>query len=205
MRNALMYSLHQASWQWSPRKAEAAHDAIGLDAAKKGHPLAGRSQGQKKYVANSCVNSQSQQRATFIRADTNRARFLTGWLRTESHQTPVGIKPVAMLRDCPGGSCRPRETLVPGRVQGVVCIPRGYRHDDDASPLMAHGLGDSAFCIRSDGARAASKSFGWLHTSPFSWLAAPGQTVTRNTGAHRRASGLEARGSTPAQACVREP
>jgi hypothetical protein len=105
----------------------------------------------------------------------------------------------------PGGSCRPRETLVPGRVQGSACIPCGYRHDDDASPLMAHGLGDSAFCIRSDGTRAASKSFGWLHTSPLSWLAAPGQTVIRNTGAHRRASGLAACGSTPARACVPEP
>ena len=45
-----------------------------------------------KYAANSCVNSQRLQRAIFIRANTNRVRFLTRWLRTESHQTPVGIK-----------------------------------------------------------------------------------------------------------------
>src|SRR5216683_2676019 len=41
----------------------------------------------------------------------------------------------------------------------VACIPYGYRRDDDASPLVAHGLGDSAISIHSDGARAASKSF----------------------------------------------
>ena len=43
-------------------------------------------------------------------------------LRTESHQTPVGIKLVAMLYDRPGGSCRPRETLVPSRVQGLFAF-----------------------------------------------------------------------------------
>jgi hypothetical protein len=49
--------------------------------------------------------------------------------------------------------------LVPSRVQGVACIPFGYRRNDDASPLVVHGLGDSAICIHSDGAKAASKSF----------------------------------------------
>src|SRR5215467_6249617 len=48
-----------------------------------------------------------------------------------------------MLYDRPGGSCRPRETLVPSRVQRVVRILCGYRRDGDASPLVAHGLGDS--------------------------------------------------------------
>ena len=64
-----------------------------------------------------------------------------------------------MLRDCPGGLCHPRETLVPSRVHGVACIPYGYRRDGDASPLVAHGLGDSEIHIHSDGAKAASKSF----------------------------------------------
>ena len=45
-----------------------------------------------------------------------------------------------MLCDRPGGLCHPRETLVPSRVQGVACSPCGYRRDDDASPLAAHGL-----------------------------------------------------------------
>jgi hypothetical protein len=131
--------------------------------------------------------------------------FSVIWLRTESHQTPVGIKLVAMPCDRPWRQLPPQRNFGARPCPGGVCIPCGYRHDDDASPLMAHGLGDSAFCIRSDGARAASKSFEWFHTSPLSWLAAPGQTVTRNTGAHRRASGLAACGSTPARACVPEP
>jgi hypothetical protein len=40
-----------------------------------------------------------------------------------------------------------------------MAIPYGYRRDDDASPLVAHGLGDSAICNHADGAKAASKSF----------------------------------------------
>jgi Co/Zn/Cd efflux system component len=74
--------------------------------------------------------------------------------------------------------------------------------DDDASPFVAHGLGDSSICIPSGGAKAASKSFAWLRASPLSWLAAFGQTVTRNIGSHRRASAPAACGSTPAPACA---
>jgi hypothetical protein len=44
--------------------------------------------------------------------------FSLGRLRTESRQTPIGIKRVALLSDRPGGVCRPRETLVPSRVHG---------------------------------------------------------------------------------------
>ena len=36
--------------------------------------------------------------------------FSLGQLRTESHQTPIGIKLAAMLCDRPGGLCHPRET-----------------------------------------------------------------------------------------------
>ena len=75
--------------------------------------------------------------ATFNSASTNRALFLTRRLRTESHQTSVGIKRVALLCERPGGGCRPRETSVPSRVQGVACTARGYRRGDDASPLVA--------------------------------------------------------------------
>ena len=63
-----------------------------------------------------------------------------------------------MRCDRPGGLSHPRETLVPSRVQGVAYIARGYRRIDDASPLVAHGLGDSVIRIHSDGTRAASKS-----------------------------------------------
>ena len=39
-------------------------------------------------------------------------------------------------------SSHPRETLVPSHVQGVACIRYGYRRDDNASPWVAHDLGD---------------------------------------------------------------
>ena len=110
----------------------------------------------RKQIALNTV--QQRQPPSFLQTLTAPA-FSLCWLRTKSHQTPVGIKLAAMCRDRPGGLCHPRETLVPSRVQGVACIPYGYRHNDDASPLVAHGLGDSAICIHSDGAKAASKSF----------------------------------------------
>ena len=124
-------------------------------------------------------------------------------LRTESHQTPVGIKLAAMLCDRPGGVCHPRETLVPSRVQGVAHSPYGCRRGD-ASPQVAHGLGDSAICTASGGAKALSKSLEWLHTSPLSWLTAFGQTVTRNSDSHRRVSARAACGSTLAPTCAPE-
>jgi len=152
-----------------------------------------------------CVKAERQgQPSSFLQTLTAPV-FSLCRLRTESHQTPVGIKLVAMLYDRPGGSCRPRETLVPSRVQGVVRILCGYRRDGDASPLVAHDLGDSVICTYQDGARTASKSFAWLRASPLSWLTALGQTVIRNTGAHRRACGLAACGNTPAPACARAP
>src|ERR1700694_5003436 len=45
--------------------------------------------------------------------------FRSCWLRTESRQSPIRFKHGAMCCDRPGGFCRPRETLVPSRVQGV--------------------------------------------------------------------------------------
>jgi len=110
----------------------------------------------RKRIALNTV--QPRQPPSFLQKLTAPA-FSLCWLRTKSHQTPVGIKLAAMLCDRPGGLCHPRETLVPSHVQGVACIPYGYRRDDDASPLVAHGLGDSAICIHSVGAKATSKSF----------------------------------------------
>jgi hypothetical protein len=156
-----------------------------------------------------CATSGSHVRltalASFNSASTDRVLFLTGRLRGESHQTSVGIKRVALLCDRPGGGCRPRETSVPSRVQGVACTARGYRRVDDASPLVAHGLGDSAICIHADGTRAASKSLWWIHTSPLTWLTAPGQTVTRSIDSHRTAAGLAACSNKPAPACAPAP
>lgn len=58
-------------------------------------------------------------------------------LRTESHQTPVGIKLAAMLCDRPGGLCHPRETLVPSP------YPRGRLHYLWLSPWRRQSLSGS--------------------------------------------------------------
>ena len=105
-----------------------------------------------------CATSGSQSWPALVLQVLTAPCFSTRRLRTESHQTSVGIERVAVLCERPGGGCRPRETSVPSRVQGVACTARGYRRVDDASPLVAHGLGDSAICSHADGARAASKS-----------------------------------------------
>ena len=112
-----------------------------------------------KPSQSNCDDTEQRRTPPSFLQTLNAPVFSRCWLRTESHQTPVGIKLAAMRCDRPGGLCHPRETLVPSRVQGVACIPYGYRRDDDASPLVAHGLGDSAICIHSGGARTASKSF----------------------------------------------
>ena len=101
----------------------------------------------KKCVANHLRQFRVKTPATVNPASTDRALFLASRLRTESHQTSVGIKLSAIFCGRPGGICRPRETLVPSPVQGVACTLRGYRVFDDASPLVAHDLGDSANCI----------------------------------------------------------
>jgi hypothetical protein len=106
---------------------------------------------------------------------------------------------------CPGGHRRPRETLVPDRVHGEGCIPCGCRHGDDASPLVAHGPGDSESACWSRWHRGASKSFARLHTSPLSWLATPGQSVIQSTGVCRRACGHAGCDSTRAPACAPGP
>jgi hypothetical protein len=106
-----------------------------------------KSRGKKKYVANHLRQFRVKTPAIINPASTNRALFLASRLRTESHQTSVGIKLAAIFCGRPGGICRPRETLVPSHVQGVACTLRGYRVFDDASPLVAHDLGDSVNCI----------------------------------------------------------
>ncbi|TDN58891.1 hypothetical protein B0G77_8064 [Paraburkholderia sp. BL10I2N1] len=187
------------------RRKDAASISMGSCGAERGHPLAGRSQEQKKSASQTVASIHSDNSAppsivqtltasvfSLVGCEPNRTRHPSGSSLSQCSATALAAV------------AAPEKLWYQAVSKGAACIPCGYRRDD-ASPLMAHGLGDSAFCIHSDGARAASKSFGWLHTSPLSWLIAPGQTVTRNTGAHRRASGLAACGSTPAQACVPEP
>jgi hypothetical protein len=58
--------------------------------------------------------------ATLLFANLTAPVFSFNWLRRESHQTPIEIKLIVMLYESPDGFCRPRETLVPRRVQLVV-------------------------------------------------------------------------------------
>jgi hypothetical protein len=197
--------------------AQCSRNATGRNGLHRAIRLAGASRPKRTPISRpesriksapsqtNCVTTMQQRMPPSFLQTLTAPVFSLCRLRTESHQTPIGIKLAAMLCDCPGGLCHPRETLVPSRVQWVACILCGYRHDGDASPLVARDLGDSVLCAYQDGARAASKSFAWLRASPLSWLTALGQTVIRNTGAHRRASGLAACGNTPAPACARAP
>jgi hypothetical protein len=70
------------------------------------------------------------------------------WLRSESHQTPIGIKRVASVARCrPGGIHHPRKTLVPTRVHRFDHIRMVA--SDGTSPERAHQLGDSFLPDRS--------------------------------------------------------
>jgi hypothetical protein len=136
-------------------------------------PLAGRSQGQYQTIASWLRKDIATSRHLPFLQTVIAPAFSCCWLRSESHQTPVGIKPSAILCEGPGGLRHPRETFVPIRVQWVAHISNGCRLHGDASPYMAHELGDSQVCNQSDGAKAASKShFRWLVTSRLPWLTA---------------------------------
>ena len=127
---------------------------------QSGHPLDGRSQGQKtKAKRRKLIASTRGNNARHLHS----CRLLTApvfslcRLRTESHQTPVGIKLAAMLRDRPGGVCHPRETLVPSRVQGLCSqslwlSPRRYQS------LGGSRLGRFSNLHSEGSAKAVSKS-----------------------------------------------
>jgi len=56
--------------------------------------------------------------------------FSLCWLRTESHQTPIGIKLAAMLCDRPGGLATPEKLWCQAVSKGVAYIPDGCRRGD---------------------------------------------------------------------------
>ncbi len=124
-------------------------------------------------------------------------------LRTESRQSPIRIKRCRDALRAPWRPAPPRETLVPSRVQGVASVD-GCR-DGDASPLLAHSLGDSVICIPSGGAKTASNQWLGLCTRPLLWLTVFGHSVTRNIGSHRKASARAACGSRRAPVCAPAP
>ena len=129
--------------------------------------------------------------------------FSLRWLRTESRQSPIRFKQVAVYCDRPGGFCRPRETLVPSRVQGVSHIPVAVAL---ATPVR-NGL--TAWAIQSSALhRVAPRRrpiIRWVLLQTGVWLTAFGQAITRNSAAHRRASARAAWDSPPARACARSP
>ncbi len=69
--------------------------------------------------------------------------------------------------------------------------------------LMAWAIHQSAFIPMAQRRRPNHQL--WLYTSPLAWLAALGQTLTRNIDLHRRAFAPAACGSTLAPACAPGP
>ena len=181
---------------------------IGLSAGhQSGHPLTGRCQEAIIILRKpKCPRPHSKhklQPPAFLQTLTAPV-FSLSWLRSESRQSPIRFKHVAMHCDCPGGVRRPRETLVPSHVQGAIHIDSGCRVGD-ASPQLAHGLGDSVICTHSGGAKTASNHSRGCKSRPLSWLAAFGQTITRNSASHRMASARAGCDSRPAPVCARSP
>ena len=130
---------HSAFCKAAIRRSNADRSALVGNRTPIGRPVSRTKSNRRK---NNCVNIVQQHVCHPSFAQTLTAPvFSLCWLRTESHQTPIRIKLAAMLCDRPGGLSHPRETLVPSHVQGVACIHYGYRRDD-ASPLVAHGLGE---------------------------------------------------------------
>ncbi len=76
--------------------------------------------------------------------------FSRGWLRTGSHQTPIGIKRSAMNCRSPWRRCRPRETLVPDKVQWVS---EPWLLPAQRQSSVAHCLGDPVICKQEAGQR----------------------------------------------------
>ena len=171
-----------------------------------GHPLTGPCQEAIEFfrnplsVASSC--NHNFQPPVFLQTLTASV-FSLRWLRTESRQSPIRFKHVAMYCDRPGGRGRPRETLVPSRVQGVghtrvaVALATPVRYW-----LTTWAIQSSALHRVAQRRRPITRVV--VHQTA-SWLTVFGQTITQSSAAHRRASARAACGSTPARACARAP
>src|SRR5450432_4836742 len=133
-----------------------------------GHPLTGLCQEAIAFRRNPSVAS------TFIKHNVQPLVFLQTltasvfslrWLRTESRQSPIRFKHVAICCDRPGGMGRPRETLVPSRVQGVshilvaVALATPVRNG-----LTAWAIQSSA--LQSGGTKTASNHSRWFCSRP---------------------------------------
>jgi hypothetical protein len=176
-------------------------------AADSSHPLTGPCQEAIAFFRNPLsVASKSKHNpaATRLPADSNRTRFLAPLAANR-------IAPVThQVQACRDVLRLPWRRLPPQRNVGAKPCPRGWSHwcgcrDGDASPLMAHGLGDSVICYSVGWHKDGVQSFAVVVHQTASWLTAFGQTITQNSAAHRRASAHAACGSTPAPVCARSP
>jgi hypothetical protein len=101
------------------------------------------------------VRSKAQLPATRLPADSDRTRFLA--LLAANRIAPV----THQVQACRGVLRPPWRHWPPQRNVGAKSCPRGWSHwcgcrDGDASPQLAHGLGDSVICTPSGGTKAAS-------------------------------------------------
>ena len=143
---------------------------------RSGHPLTGQCQGAIPILRNPSVAFTHKSQPPVFLQSLTASVFSLRWLRTESRQSPIRFKHVAMCCDRPGGLGRPRETLVPSRVQGVGHIPVAVAM---ATPVR-NGL--TAWAIQSSALHRVAQRRRpiirvVLHQTA-SWLTAFGQTIT---------------------------
>jgi hypothetical protein len=124
---------------------------------KSGHPLTGPCQEAIAFRRNPSVAStliKSQLAATHLPADSNRTRFLAPLAANR-------IAPVThQVQACRDVLRPPWRHGPPQRNVGTKPCPRGWSHScgcrvGNASPLLAHGLGDSVICTPSSGGTKA--------------------------------------------------
>jgi hypothetical protein len=130
-----------------------------------------------------------------------RVRFLPGWLRTGSHQTPIGIKRSAMKCRSPWRRCRPRETLVPDEVQWVS---EPWLLPAQRQSSVAHCLGDRSSASRRRSKRK-TQSEPWLFTSRSTGLVPFAPPFNQSSGLSQMACAPEACDSRRAPACAPAP
>ena len=112
-----------------------------------GHPLTGLCQGAIPFRRDPSFASihQAQLPAARLPADSNRIRFLA--LLAANRIAPV----THQVQACRDVLRPPWRLLPPQRNVGAKPCPKGWSHscgcrDGDASPQLAHGLGDSVIC-----------------------------------------------------------
>ena len=130
------------------------------------HPLTGLCQEAIAFRRNSSVAStfiKAQRPATRLPANSNRIRFLAPLAANR-------IAPVThQVQACRDVLRPPWRHGPPQRNVGTKLCPRGWSHscgcrDGDASPLLAHGLGDSVICYSIGWRKDGVQSLSWLYS-----------------------------------------